>query len=68
MSAKAKTTKATKTTTKAKKAETPAKVTLEVIKPYYDLEEKCNRKVGDTYETTKERAEYVARLGYGKML
>jgi len=34
-------------------------VTVTVLKPFYDLVERCNREEGDEFEATEERAEHI---------
>lgn len=44
-------------------------VKVEVIKEFKDREDNLSlRKVGDTYDTTQERAKYLSILGYVKAL
>lgn len=67
MSAKAKTTKTTKSSTKPKVTETK-EVRVRVIKRYFDLVANCDRYVGDEYVCDRARANHLAKNGFAEVL
>ncbi len=71
MSAKTKTTKTTKVSTKSKEVEAPvtkSNGTMRVIKPFFDLEAKRNRLVGDEFVCDGERAKRLAKNGFVEVI
>lgn len=78
MSAKTKTTKATKASTKLNEAEIEAKietpkpvdggVKVKAIKPFFDLQGHCNRLLDDEFICTTDRANRLAKNGFVEVL